>query len=162
MNTAIVYYSMSGNTAYAAERAAAALQAELIPIEPQKAYPDKGFKRFLFGGKSAIMGEKPPLVPYAFEADKYDRVILASPVWASRPAPPLRTFIEENREGLSGKRISVILCSMGGGYEKAAEAIRALVGAGELEASLGLIEPKNKPSEDNERKLAVFTGKLLG
>ncbi|MDO5390117.1 MAG: hypothetical protein Q4F24_03355 [Eubacteriales bacterium] len=31
-----------------------------------KAYPDKGAKRFIWGGMSAVMGEKPALHPYEF------------------------------------------------------------------------------------------------
>ena len=63
MNTAVVYYSMSGNTAYAAKKIAAELGADLIEIKPEKQYPDKGFRKFFWGGKSAVMAEKRPRVP---------------------------------------------------------------------------------------------------
>ena len=42
MKTAIVYYSMSGNTKYAADKIAEKIEADIIRIEPEKAYPDKG------------------------------------------------------------------------------------------------------------------------
>ena len=29
-----------------------------------KAYPTKGFRKFLWGGKSAVMAEKPKLLPF--------------------------------------------------------------------------------------------------
>ena len=82
MKTAIVYYSMSGNTAYAAEKIAAALKADLVEIMPQQQYPDKGFKKFFWGGKSAMMAETPKLLPYDFAADAYDQIIFGFPVWA--------------------------------------------------------------------------------
>ena len=63
MKTAIVFYSMSGNTAMTAEKLAEALSADLIEIRPQHAYPDKGFRKFLWGGKSAVMAETPELEP---------------------------------------------------------------------------------------------------
>lgn len=47
MKTAIVYYSMGGNTEFAAKKIADKIGADLIRIEPEKAYPDKGFKKFL-------------------------------------------------------------------------------------------------------------------
>ena len=50
MKTAVVYYSMSGNTELAAERIAAVLGADLIRLTPVKAYPDKGFRKFFWGG----------------------------------------------------------------------------------------------------------------
>lgn len=89
MKTAIVYYSMSGNTRYAAERIAQTIGADLIPLVPTKAYPDSGFKKFFWGGKSALMGDKPALEPYAFDPNAYDLVILGTPVWAGTIAPPL-------------------------------------------------------------------------
>ena len=93
MKTAIVYYSMSGNTKYVADKIAEKLGADIIRIEPVKAYPDEGAKKFIWGGKSAVMGEKPVLQPYEFSLEKYDRIILGTPVWASTFTPPVRTFI---------------------------------------------------------------------
>ena len=81
MKTAIVYYSMSGNTAITAEKLAEGTGADLIRIAPEKAYPDRGFRKFLWGGKSAVMAEKPPLRPYDFHAEDFDRVIIGFPVW---------------------------------------------------------------------------------
>ena len=52
MKTAIVYYSMLGNTDYAAGKIAEELrkggEVDLIRIEPEQAYPDKGAKKFLW------------------------------------------------------------------------------------------------------------------
>ena len=160
MNTAIVFYSMSGNTRQSAEKTAAELGAELIGIKPQKAYPSAGLRKFLWGGKSAVMGETPPLEPYIFNAEKYDRVILASPVWASNIAPPVRTFIKENAHKLKGKRLAALLCCSGGGFDKALNKLRALLEVTELEAETVLIDPLVKPSEENEKKLGAFCEKL--
>ena len=92
MKTAIVYYSMSGNTKMVAEIIAKELSADLIEIKPVKDYPDKGARKFIWGGMKAVMGEKPQLNPYEFNGD-YDRIIFATPVWASSFTPPIRTFI---------------------------------------------------------------------
>ena len=70
MGTVIVYYSMLGNCEMVAEKIAEKLDADIIRIEPDKSYPDKGAKKFLWGGKSAVMGERPALKPYKFEASK--------------------------------------------------------------------------------------------
>ena len=69
MRTAIVYYSMNGNTAMVAGKLAAGMDADLIELKPETAYPDKGFKKFLWGGKSAMMAETPKLMPYTFQAE---------------------------------------------------------------------------------------------
>ncbi len=162
MKTAVVYYSMSGNTAYAAEKLAALLDADLIRIEPVDAYPDKGMRKFLWGGKSAVMGETPQLKPYTFDAAAYDCVVLAFPVWASTYAPPMRTFVAENLEGFAGKRIAALACYMGGGGDKALEKLRRSLGIDALAATLLLIDPKDKPSPSNDDRLAAFAAALKG
>lgn len=161
MKTAVVYYSMLGNTDHAVRRIAENIDADIIRIEPEKAYPDKGFKKFFWGGKSAVMGDTPLLKPYVFKAEAYDRIILGTPIWAGTFAPPIKTFIEENKEQLRGKKISVVACSSGGGAEKAIEKLKKLTEVTDIEATLQLIDPKDKPSEENDRKINEFCDNLL-
>ena len=47
MKRVIVYYSMGGNTEYAALQIAGMAGADLLKIKPVKQYPDKGFRKFL-------------------------------------------------------------------------------------------------------------------
>ena len=155
MKTAVVYYSMSGNTRYTAESVAEALGADLIPLVPKKAYPDAGFKKFFWGGKSALMGDKPALEPYDFDGRKYDLILLGSPVWAGTFAPPLRSFVEENRAALQDKRIAVFFCCSGG-PGKVQEKFRAFLFDKRPEQELILIDPKDRPTPDTEEKIMAF------
>ena len=154
MKTAIVYYSMSGNTAQTAGKIADIIGADLIPVEPVKEYPSKGMRKFIWGGKSAVMGDKPKLKPYSF--GDYDRVIFGTPVWASCFTPPIRSFIDENREALKGKRTAVFTCFSGGGADKAIAKLRQFLGIESFDAELILIDPKDKPSKENVDKIAGF------
>ena len=154
MKTVIVYYSLEGNTAQTAEKIAEKLGADLLRISPQKAYPTGNVKKFLWGGKSAVMAETPALEEYAFNASAYDLVILGSPVWASNVAPPLRTFVKEN--DLTGKRLAAFACQSGNGAEKAFKKLADCIGIETFEAQLILIDPKRKPREENERKIEEF------
>ncbi len=84
MKTAIVYYSLEGNTEYTAEKIAEQLkqtgETDILRIEPEKAYPDKGAGKFFWGGKSAVMGEKPTLKPYEFDVENFEaELILIDP-----------------------------------------------------------------------------------
>lgn len=160
MKTAVVFYSMSGNTRRTAEKIAESLSADLIELFPEKTYPDKGFKKFFWGGKSAVMGEKPALLPYDFFAAKYDRVIFGSPVWASNFAPPLRTFIEENKLELEFKSFAVFMCMSGSGGEKAIAKLKALLNIESFESELILIDPEDKPSAENDEKINTFCSNL--
>ncbi|MCR5635813.1 MAG: flavodoxin [Clostridiales bacterium] len=159
MNTVIVYYSLEGNTDYAAKRIADITGADIIRLYPKKTYPDKGFRKFLFGGKSAVMAETPELEAYSFNSDKYERVIFGFPIWASNIAPPIRTFIKENN--LIGKHISAFACQSGSGAEKAFEKLKACLNTDKLDYTLILIDPKLKPNEENNRKINEFCEALL-
>lgn len=155
MKIAIVYYSMSGNTKYVADKIAEKIDADIIRIEPVKAYPDQGAKKFIWGGKSAVMGETPALQPYEFSAEKYDSIILGTPVWASNFAPPIRTFIKEN-PNIHGKRIAVFTCFSGGGADKAIEKMKKYIGLDNFDAELILVDPKEKVKAENDEKIDVF------
>ena len=155
MKTAIIYYSQGGNTAWAAGQLAARLDAELIALHPRKAYPDQGLRKFLWGGKSAVMGETPALEPCGFDPQAYDRVVLGTPLWAGRIAPPLRSFIYEQRSALAGMSPAAFICCGGGSTEKAFSQLRKLLGV-ELAAELSLVDPKDRPSAENEARLEAF------
>lgn len=158
MKTLIVYYSLEGNTRWAAERIAEKLDADTLRLVPKAAYPDKGFKKFLFGGKSAVMKETPELEPYEVDMVQYERIILATPVWAGTMAPPLRAFLQ--KEDLSGKRFALVASSMGGSPGRTFENIKALLGVTEDVPTLSLRDPKSHPSQANEDALAAFCAKL--
>ena len=158
MKTLIVYYTLEGNTHYAAKKIASLLDADMLRIKPVKTYPRKGFRKFLWGGKSAVMAETPELEPYTFDASAYDRIVFGFPVWAGNVTPPLRTFIKEN--DLSGKRFAAFACQSGAGAEKAFEKLKTALGIRELDAELVLIDPKAKPDPINEKKISGFCGKL--
>ena len=158
MKTLIVYYTLEGNTHYAAKKIASLLDADVLRVKPVKTYPRKGFRKFLWGGKSAVMAETPELEPYTFDASAYDRIVFGFPVWAGNVTPPLRTFIKEN--DLSGKRFAAFACQSGAGAEKAFEKLKTALGIRELDAELVLIDPKKKPDPINEKKISGFCGKL--
>lgn len=153
MNAIVVYYSLEGNTDFAARKIAEALGADLLRIRPAKSYPTSGFRKFLWGGKSAVMAEKPELEPYEFDASAHDTVVLGFPVWASNVAPPLRTFVHDN--DLVAMRVAAFACQSGNGAQKAFDKLESAMGKG-LEARLVLIDPKDKPTADNDRGIAEF------
>ena len=159
MKTAIVYYSMSGNTKYVADKIAEKIEADIIRIEPVKVYPDKGANRFVWGGVSAVIGEKPALHPYECNVEKYDRIILGTPVWASNFAPPIRTFVKENPD-IHEKKVAIFTYFSGGGADKAIEKMKKYIGIKEFEAELILVDPKENVKAEDDEKIDVFCQKL--
>jgi flavodoxin len=158
MKTVIVYYSLQGNIRYVAEKVSKETGADLIELVPVKAYPDKGMIKFIWGGSAVTFKKKPELEPYKFDAADYDLVILATPVWASSFTPPMRTFLEEN--DLTGKKIAVMVTCAGGDTSKCISALKEASKAEGLAAEMSLIDPKDRPSEENEKKIAEFAAKI--
>ena len=159
MSVLIVYYSLEGNTDYAARIIASNTDADLLRLEPVKEYPRSGFRKYLWGGKSAVMAETPKLSDYEFTSDNYDVIVIGFPVWAGNVAPPVRTFLKEN--SLRGKRIAAFACQSGAGADKAFRKLKSALGIDNLEAELVLIDPKSKPDVENERKIAEFCDRLI-
>ncbi len=162
MKTAIVYYSLTGNTDYAAQWIVSQIGADMVRLEPVKAYPDKGFRKFLWGGKSAVMQEEPPLLPYAFDADAYDQVVLGTPLWAGNFAPPLRTFLRREGEKIKGKRLSLFVCCSGGSDKTAVKKLRGMLGGVALDTVLVLVDPKDRPNAEHDLRLEQFCRALSG
>ena len=161
MKKIIVYYSLEGNTEYIADKLSDALGAGKLRLIPEKPFADKGFAKFFWGGKSAVMAEKPTLKAYVLDAD-FEEIIIGFPVWAGNITPPIRTFVFENKELLKGRRISAFACQSGSGAEKAFAKLRSLLEINDFYSTAVFIDPKDKPSEENELRLDQLIKKLKG
>ena len=139
---AIIYYSMTGNIEYVAEKIQEQTKGDLIKMIPKKEYPNSGFKKFFWGGKSAVMKETPTLEDYQFNDNEYDQIIIGTPVWASTYAPPIRTFIKENKDVLKNKKISIFISCSGGNTKKTIEHLQKDLEINSFEEVLSLVDPK--------------------
>ncbi len=162
MKDLVVYYSLEGNTEYVADRIKNATGADTLRLVPKKAYHDKGFAKFFWGGKSAVMAEKPELEAYTADLAQYDRIIFGFPVWASNFTPPLRTFIEENKDSLEGKRFAAFACQSGSGAEKALGKLAKVLGISTFEQTAVFIDPKARPDAEKDAKIDAFCAALAG
>lgn len=160
MKTLIVYYSLEGNTDYAAKKIKEKTGADLLRLIPQKAYADKGFKKFFWGGKSAVFKDKPDLEEYDVDLSLYERIVFGFPVWAGTFTPPLRTFIEDNKDALSGKSIAAFACQGGNGAEKSFEKMAKLIGIENFDATGIFIDPLAKKSSETDNDIDKFAGKI--
>ena len=156
MKTLIVYYSLTGNTEDTARRIAQQTGADLLRLVPANPYKDKGFAKFFFGGKSAVMAESPVLAPYEVNLAAYDRVVFGFPVWAGTFAPPIRTFIRDNAQALMGKELCAFACQSGAGAHKAFAKLSALLGIPSLARTAVFTDPRDKPSPETQETLAAF------
>mgnify|MGYP001597610113 CR=1 FL=1 len=101
MKSLVVYYSLTGKTRLVAQAIAEALNATLVEIKETK--PRKlGFSVYLLGGFLAVTNRGSKINPIDVGLSQYERVFIGSPIWGSRPAPAINSFIyQTNFEGRS-------------------------------------------------------------
>lgn len=158
MKSAVIYFSLEGNTKYAAEKIATQIGADLIPLIPVKEYPTGKVSKYIWGGKSATFGESPRLESYRFDQNQYDLIILGTPIWAGTFAPPLRTFLRGNK--LTNKKVGLFACCAGGGTEKCFEQLKKEVGDCTVVSTLRLVDPLKGIQEEVDSNVANFCATL--
>ena len=93
MNTCVAYFSKTGNTKIAAEYLAEKIGAKAIALSDGTNY--KGLIGFMKGGMNASLSKKAKLDNKLFdEISKYERIVLATPVWAGKTTPAINTVLE--------------------------------------------------------------------
>lgn len=108
MKQAVVFYSKDGSTKVAAQVLAQREGADVFELVPRRTY-GKGFGGFMRGGFGAAVGLKPVLRDdVAKEVADYDKIYIGTPLWASRPAPPVNTFLA----ALDAKGKEIVLFSV--------------------------------------------------
>lgn len=87
----VVYYSDSGQTRHIAEQLASALSASVERlVAPGLGSGGWGFMRRMW---QSLRGGAARLVEPAFDPDRFDMVVVGSPVWAGRVASPVRAWL---------------------------------------------------------------------
>jgi flavorubredoxin len=101
MKPLVVYYSLTGKTRLVARVISEALNGTLLEIT--EARPRKpGLLTYLTGGFAAVMNRGSEINPVAVDLKQHEKIFIGSPVWASRPAPAVNSFIyQTNFEGRS-------------------------------------------------------------
>ncbi len=104
--TLVVVYSRTGNTFGAAKEVARFFSADMLQIEaPQYAKTVEGQLRASKDADSEVTTT--PIQHDATDLSRYDLIILCSPTWWFRPAPPLWTFVENH--DFSGKPVFLVM-----------------------------------------------------
>lgn len=158
MKTLVVFYSLEGNTKYIAETIAKELNADILEVKAVKAFPSKGFKKFVWGGKSVVFKQHPDLEKIDVNVKTYDNLIIGSPVWASSYASPLHTFFRDY--AVKRKNIAFFACHMGGGAEKCMKAFKQALPNNNFVGETDFVEPLHKGEEENRKKAIAWAKSL--
>ncbi|MDO5859591.1 flavodoxin [Methanobrevibacter sp.] len=152
MKSLVAYYSRTNITKKLAENIASKTDADIEEIIPKVNYQGKmGYAR---GGKHAIQEKIIDLEPLKYNPEDYDVVYLGAPVWASRAANPLISYIKENEGKFSN--VKFFMTAGGSGFEssfKQLEKVTSLKPQATLE-----LTTKEVKSGNYDSKLSDFIG----
>ena len=153
MKTAVIFYSLDGNCALAAEEIKTQLNADMIRLQTKDEKKRSGFAKFFWGGGMVFLHRKPPLKPYTFDPAAYDLIIIGAPIWAASPAPPIKTFLSETN--ITGKKIALFVCQAGSN-EGALDKFKSMLPGNEIVAAIDFISPANSGGEELKLKVAEW------
>jgi flavodoxin len=154
LKTVVVYFSLTGNTKFVAEKIAQQLDADLCEITDKN--HKKGKMLYIKGG-AAAMREKLTDITVETPIDDYELVIVGSPVWAGKIAPAIRTFLVENN--FSEKQVAFFVCMGGDKPEKTFENLRKTIELEAITDGLGITEPLENMAEA-ETKITEWCSQL--
>lgn len=109
MKILTIYYSYTGTCRKAAEDIAKKRNTAIYEVKDKKR-PSLA-AAYTIGSLKAILGKTASIEPITADLNTYDRIIIVSPIWASRAAPVTNTLIEHLPPD---KKIEVIMISTSG------------------------------------------------
>lgn len=122
MKTLVLYYSYSGKTRKAATEKAQKEGADIVEVKKKKPYSTLG--AYFRGAPAAAKQKSVDIEELKCDLSGYDKIILAAPIWAGFPAPPINSVIHMLP---AGKDVELIFTSGGGDSGKGAPKVKALV-----------------------------------
>ena len=143
----VIYYSLQENCEFVANEIAKDLGIQAVRLVPDVDPPKKGFRMIFKGGGMVFRKKTPALVGFELDLDKYDTIILCSPVWVGMYVPAVRTFL--SKYDISGKKLAIVASSAGGDAEKMMDAIAADSKA-QVIGRLSLKLPAKTPEESKK------------
>jgi len=155
MKTLVVYYSRTGKTKFVAEKVASELKADIEEVIDLK--NRNGRFGFLKAGYDATRGNETKIGETQKSLGDYHLIVIGTPVWNSRPASAIRTYLKRN--DLAGKKVAIFCTNEEMGEEKAVERAKALVSNGNIVGEL-VVSKVFRDREENERKISDWCSKL--
>ena len=129
MKCAVIYFSWSGNTRFAAETIAKKAEATIFEIKAEEPY-SSDFGKCCDEAKPECYGKTlRPIKPVeGIDLAKYDFVLVGSPNWWGTIAPPVRTWLTQNAAALKGKTMCLFQTHGGGGMQRVGNEFAEIVG----------------------------------
>ena len=129
MKCAVIYFSWSGNTRFAAETVAEKAGADLFEIKAEKPY-NADFGKCCDEAKPECYDKTLRAIKpiEGLDLAKYDLVFVGTPNWWGTMAPPVRTWVTQNKDALKGKTVCIFQTHGGGGMQRVGKEFAEVVG----------------------------------
>ncbi len=122
MRKIFIYYSFTGN----GDCVASYLKRvgfDAYKVVTYESLPKSRFLSIIVGGFKAMINYKDKIGEFDIDLNKYDKIIIGSPIWNSRLSSPINSLLD--KINLSGKDVTFVLYSGSGKENKAAEILKS-------------------------------------
>ena len=121
-NYLIVYYSWSGNSRIIANKLHSILNCDIVEILPSTPYTTD-YNTMLNVAQREISaidasGSYPSITNNIESFEDYGAIFICYPLWWSRMATPVQSFLHKHKDKLNGKRISLVCTSGSSGITR--------------------------------------------
>ena len=129
MKCAVVYFSWSGNTRFAAETIAKKAGADFFEIKTEAPY-SSDYGKCCDEAKPECYGKTlRPIKPIeSLDLARYDVVFVGTPNWWGTMAPPVRTWVTQSKDVLEGKTVCLFQTHGGGGMQRVGKEFAEVIG----------------------------------
>lgn len=124
MKTLVIYYSRSGTTKKVGDALARALTGDCEDIRDTK--NRKGLWGWITSGRDAAGRRLTTLKEIRLNPAEYDLVVIGTPVFASKMASAVRTYIAQHKSKL--KKVAFFCTAGGDGYDGCLDDMEEVVG----------------------------------
>lgn len=150
LKSLVVYYSYEGNTETLVKEIEKRIDVDILKLVPIKEYKTSSLYRFMFGFLQVYKTKKPALEKYNLDLSKYDNIIIASPCWFGSFAPPINTFLNENK--IINKNIYLLMCN-GGNLRNTWKNYEQALKGNNIVSKIDFVYPIKNGIEDAKKKL---------
>ena len=138
--TLIAYYSYTNNVERIVTELRSQIDADVVEIEPAAKGLDYAANNYALGtallnairNNPSDASSYPAIDAVDVDMDKYDKVIIACPLWWSQMAAPFQTFLFHYGPQMAGKSIGVIVSSASSGISGVVADAKRLIPDGEF------------------------------
>ncbi|MBQ9170003.1 MAG: hypothetical protein IJ148_04145 [Bacteroidaceae bacterium] len=133
--TLVVYYSFTNNVRTIVGEMTKQVSADVVEVQPAEEGLDYAANNYEIGSSliAAIRNHPedaesyPSIKPVDIDFQKYDNIIVCTPLWWSQMAAPMQSFLFQNGQKMAGKHVALIVSSASSGISSTVADAKRLI-----------------------------------